>query len=51
MRLNSLLILHGILVLLGALIISILISITIFYVPDVIIRLINNIKNKKDKQS
>lgn len=50
MELNSLLILHGIVVILGALLLSLFISITIFYVPRAIIIVINNIKGKKKRR-
>lgn len=48
MKLNSLLILHGVLVILGAIWISVLISAAIFYVPGAMNRIINKIKEKRN---
>lgn len=50
MKLNSLLIIHGVLVILGTIWISVLISTAIFYVPGAINRIINKIKDKRKEQ-
>lgn len=50
MKIDSLLLFHGLLLILGMLIISFLVSILFVYVPELIIRRINKKKNTVEKK-